>query len=65
MEKSFAYVALLGFVLSLLVHLCALVGIDVATTVPAVFALHVVIFVAFIPFVLSLNRRFGTQSAPV
>jgi hypothetical protein len=61
MEKTLAYVALLGFVLSLLVHLCALAGIDVATAVPAVYGLHFAIFVLFIPFMLSLNKRFGRR----
>ncbi len=62
MEKKLAYLALIGFVLSLLVHLCALAGMDVATAVPAVFGLHVAMFAVFIPFVLSINKRFGRRA---
>ncbi|MET2527163.1 hypothetical protein [Ralstonia pseudosolanacearum] len=60
MNQTFRYVlgavALTGFLLSLLAHVMALLGTDLAASVPAVWDLHFGIFVVFIPFVL-LSRK--------
>lgn len=48
--------ALAGFLASLFVHVRALMGIDIAPTVPSVWLLHVGVFVVFLPFVL-LSRK--------
>lgn len=55
MKFTLGLLSLLGFSLSLVVHGLALFGIDVQTHVPEVWALHVGIFVVFIPMVLQLN----------
>ncbi len=62
MRKNLWWLALLGFVVSVLVHGCAVVGVDVASAVPAVFVLHILMFVVFIPFVLAFNKRFGRRA---
>lgn len=60
MNQTFRYalglVALTGFLLSLLVHVMVLMGVDLTTCVPAVWDLHFGIFVVFLPFVL-LSRK--------
>ncbi|WP_109127373.1 hypothetical protein [Dyella sp. C11] len=68
MSQFFRYVlgavAALGFVLSLAVHIQALMGRDVASSVPAVWMLHLGIFVVFLPFVLLSRKDFkGARSA--
>lgn len=45
--------AFAGFCLSLLVHLTTFLGIDPARRVPFVWALHIGIFVSFVPMVLA------------
>ena len=55
MNFTFGFIALIGFCLSLIVHGLAYFGFDVQTQVPAVWVLHVGIFVVFIPMVLQLN----------
>lgn len=55
--------ALVGFLASLIVHFQALMGIDVASSVPSVWFLHGGIFVAFLPFVLLSRKDFtGNKS---
>lgn len=61
MNRLLAIFALLGFVLSLVVHIAALSGIDVAGKIPLVWSLHVGIFVAFIPFVLLSRKELGPK----
>ncbi len=60
MNRTFGLIALAGFSLALAVHVAALFGIDVQTKVPAIWLLHVGIFVVFIPMVLQL-RASGTD----
>ena len=55
-EKVFFYVALSGFILSFLVHIISLSGINLQEKVPFVMVLHIVVFVAFIPAVLKMNK---------
>jgi hypothetical protein len=52
-------VALVGFLLSLVVHVQALMGIDVASPIPSVWLLHVGIFIVFLPFVLLSRKDFA------
>jgi hypothetical protein len=65
MEKnlrlSVGTLALAGFVLSLVVHVSAALGVDVAARFPGVWLLHVGIFVVFLPLVIVLRRDFGAK----
>ncbi|WP_130434967.1 hypothetical protein [Rivibacter subsaxonicus] len=61
MQSALAFIALVGFGLSLLVHACALMGVDVSANVPYVWSLHVGLFVVFIPFVLMSRRTLGAK----
>ena len=64
MNRLFAAFALLGLLSSLAVHLAALLGIDLATRFPAVWLLHLGIFVVFIPCVFQARREpVGAASA--
>lgn len=51
--------ALLGFLLSLLVHIEALKGIDIGASVPYVSWLHAGMFLVFGPFVLISRKELG------
>lgn len=55
--KSWGLAALVGFLLALVVHIATVCGVDVSDTVPYVWALHVGIFLAFAPMVVSASRR--------
>ena len=61
MKRFLAAFALLGLLLSLAVHIAALLGIDLATRFPAVWLLHVGVFVVFIPFVFQVRRVLGAR----
>lgn len=61
MNRPIALVALLGFLLSLGVHVTALLGIDVSEKMPFVWGLHVGIFAVFIPFVFSIRKILGDK----
>ena len=61
MHRLLAVVALLGFCLSLLVHIAALLGTDPSDRFPLIWLLHVGIFVVFIPLVFSSRKRFGSK----
>ena len=63
MTHLLALVALIGFLLSLAVHVAALFGIDVAAKIPLVWALHVGIFVVFIPFIILSPKVLGSKPA--
>lgn len=53
--------ALIGFILALMVHVSALLGVDMAARFHGVWLLQAVIFFVFIPFVFITRRDFGTQ----
>ena len=59
MNRGIAIAALVGFTLSLLVHVAALWGIDASMQYPVVKLLHIGMFVVFIPFVLSCRKTLG------
>jgi hypothetical protein len=61
MNRIFGLLALLGFTLSLVVHISALIGIDVSSKFPYVWALHFGIFIVFIPFVLISRKDLGVK----
>jgi hypothetical protein len=62
MKHALGMVGLAGFLMSLLVHAAALADIDVSRRVPAVWLLHVGIFVVFVPLVFSIRRQ-GTSTS--
>jgi hypothetical protein len=53
--------ALIGFLISLAVHVEALRGIDMASSMPSVWLLHAGIFVVFVPFVLFSRKDFANN----
>ena len=59
----FGAAAAIGFVASLLVHIAALLGVDVAAHFSGVWLLHIGIFAVFIPFVLFSRQNLGSQSS--
>lgn len=61
MNHLVAATALTGFVLSLIVHVAAILGIDVSTRIPSIWLLHVGVFVVWIPLVLSIRKVFGPR----
>jgi hypothetical protein len=60
-RRILALAALAGFLGALAVHLAALSGIDVAEPFPAVWMLHVGIFVVFGPYVFSSRKTMGSR----
>jgi len=52
---------MIGFAGTLVVHIAALTGINVADKFPAVWGLHIGIFVVFIPFVFSSRKTLGPK----
>jgi hypothetical protein len=63
MNRLVGLTAFAGLCLSLAAHVAALLGVDVTDKVPAVWLLHVGIFVVFIPQVLSSRKVFGRKPA--
>lgn len=59
LERVAGPIAALVCVIAIVIHALSIMKIDVQQHFPPVMALHVLIFVCFIPFVLSLNKRFG------
>ncbi|WP_233869839.1 hypothetical protein [Paraburkholderia adhaesiva] len=51
--------ALTGFVISLVVHVSALMGFNLAATIPSIWALHAGVFVVFAPFVFLCRKELG------
>jgi hypothetical protein len=54
-------VALAGFILSLVVHVSAMLGVDVTSRFPGVWLLQVGIFVVLLPLVFALGRDLGAK----
>ena len=64
MRRAFSIFAFTGFLISLIVHLTTFFGIDPAKHVPWVWVLHLGIFIAFIPMLLTaINLNSGSQGA--
>ncbi|WP_433867480.1 hypothetical protein [Ralstonia wenshanensis] len=62
-KYALGVVALSGFLLSLLAHVMALMGIDLSASVPAIWDLHFGIFVVFIPFVLFARKGVAARTS--
>ena len=60
---ALAGLAALGLILSIVVHASALLGYDPIAICPPLWALHIGIFVVFLPAVIA-NRRAGPEAAP-
>jgi hypothetical protein len=60
-KRIIGIAALAGLATALGVHITALMGIDVAKDFPAVWALHVGMFLVFILFVFSCRKTLGTK----
>ena len=56
-------VALTGFLLSLLAHVMALMGIDLSASAPVIWDLHFGIFFVFIPFVLPSRKELAGRNS--
>lgn len=67
MNQTFRYVlgvvALTGFLLTLLAHVMALMGINLTASVPALWDLHFGIFFVFIPFTLLARKGFAGRNS--
>ena len=61
MTQLLGLTALVGFCLSIVVHVSALFGVDVLAKAPYVWLLHLGIFVVFIPLVFSSRKVFGAN----
>ncbi|MBB6241945.1 hypothetical protein [Rhodanobacter sp. MP1X3] len=60
---ALGFAALAGFLISLAVHVEALMGVDIASSIPSVWLLHAGVFVVFGPFVFFSRKDFvGNQS---
>lgn len=61
MSRFFALLALLGFTLSLVVHVAALFAVDVSAMIPFVWSLHIGVFFVFLPFAISCRKTLGPK----
>jgi hypothetical protein len=59
MNQILGQSALIGFVLALAVHVCVLLGIDVAGRLPFVWILEIGLFVLFTPLIVSFVGAIG------
>jgi hypothetical protein len=59
MRRLLAGVAFVGLILSLSVHIGALMGFDASTQFPLVWLLHVGMFIVFAPLVLVCRKELG------
>ncbi|UVE68227.1 hypothetical protein L2Y90_29415 [Burkholderia pyrrocinia] len=56
-------IALIGFVISFVVHVTALMGVDLVALIPGIWVLHVGIFFVCIPFVFLSRKELGRERA--
>lgn len=57
MKRILFFIALLGAISAIIVHVSTILGIDVADKVPFIWVLHVLIFVVWIPTIFSLKKE--------
>lgn len=57
LKKVFFYLSVIGWCLSLIVHLSAVSGFDVESEYPYVFLLHIGIFIVWFPAIISTMRN--------
>lgn len=56
MKKTIFYFAVSGWMLALIVHLLTLTGVDINSSAPYVWALHIGIFAVWLPAILMLRN---------
>ena len=61
MNRILGVFAFLGLILSLAVHVSALLGIDVSAKIPFVWLLHIGVFLVFVPFVFASRKVLGDK----
>lgn len=61
MNHFIAFIALVGFILSLVVHISALFGIDFSDHLPFILVLTIGVFVVYAPFVISSQIHLGER----
>lgn len=61
MKKYLFYLAVIGWIVGLVVHLLAVAGVDVTAKVPFVWVLHIGIFVVWLPAILTLKNSRAAQ----
>jgi len=61
MNRTLGVASLIGFATALIVHIAALMGINVSDNFPAVWGLHVGIFVVFAPFIFASRKTLGPK----
>lgn len=71
MKKTLCFISGLGFILGFIVHVVSLLGIYLGEKFPFIWALHVGIFIVWLPAILELNKNpelkqqnIGTLSNP-
>lgn len=62
LDRMFGPIAAIICTITIIIHVLSIIGIDVQHYFPPVMLLHMLIFVCFVPFVLSLNKRFGGRA---
>lgn len=62
LKKIFFYIAATGWILSLIVHLLSIAKYDIADKTPYIWALHLLIFVVWLPAMIYLVRSEEYQS---
>ena len=61
MGRFIGLLAFIGFILSLIIHLSTFFGPGISVTNPLTLALHLGLFVVFIPFIISARRSVGRR----
>ncbi|MCC7698749.1 hypothetical protein [Janthinobacterium sp. EB271-G4-7A] len=61
MNQILGFASLIGFATALIVHIAALMGVNVSDNFPAIWWLHGGIFIVFIPFVFSSRKSLGPK----
>ena len=61
LRRPLAALALVGLLLSLVVNVTAWCGVSLPEACPALWSLHVGLFVVFIPFVIVFRKSFGRK----
>ncbi len=54
--KPLYYIAISGFVVSLLIHIISLTGYNQNNSIPFIWIIHIFVFVVFIPGILKISR---------
>lgn len=57
MKKTLCYIAGLGLILGFIVHIVSLIGIYIGDKFPYIWALHIGVFIVWIPAILELRKN--------